>query len=131
MADRTDDRSLGELFSELSRETSMLVKKEIELATTEMTAKAKAAGAYAGGIAAGGVLAHAGVLTLLAALILGATAMGVPAWLSATIVAVAAIVIGYALISHGVTRIKTTSFAPTRTVDSLKEASTWTSRTRA
>ena len=41
MADRpTDDRSIGDLLAELSRETSELVKKEVELATTEMTAKA-------------------------------------------------------------------------------------------
>jgi hypothetical protein len=33
-----DDRSLGELFSELSREMGTLVRKELELATTEMTA---------------------------------------------------------------------------------------------
>ena len=39
MADRTDDRSLGDLFSELSRETSALIQKEMELAKTEMSAK--------------------------------------------------------------------------------------------
>ena len=131
MVDRTDDRSLGELFSELSRETGTLVRKEIELATTETTAKLRAAATYAGGIAAGGILAHAGLLVLLAGLVLGVTAMGLPAWLAAVIVGVAVMVIGYVLVSHGVTKMKSASFALTRTMDSLKETSTWPSRTKA
>jgi len=48
MPDRKDDRSLGELFTELSRETAQLVRKEVELATTEMTSKAKSAATGAG-----------------------------------------------------------------------------------
>ncbi|MBV9280670.1 MAG: phage holin family protein, partial [Chloroflexi bacterium] len=35
-----EDRSLGELFAELSRETTTLVRQEVELAKTEMTQKA-------------------------------------------------------------------------------------------
>ena len=131
MAERTDDRSLGELFSELSRETGVLVRKEFELATTEMMAKLKAAAAYAGGIAAGGVLAHAGVLVVLAGVVLGVTALGVAAWLSAVLVGVVVMATGYLLVRQGIVKMKSTSFAPTRTMDSLKEAPTWTSRTRA
>ena len=48
MAGRPDDRSLGDLFAELSRETTVLVRKEIELATTEMSARLSSAGAHAG-----------------------------------------------------------------------------------
>jgi hypothetical protein len=32
-----DDRSLGELFSELAQETSTLVRQEVTLAKTEVT----------------------------------------------------------------------------------------------
>jgi hypothetical protein len=124
MPGRTDDRSLGDLFSELSRETGLLVRKEIELATTETTAKLNAAATYSGGIAAGGVLAHAGVLILLAGLVLGIAAMGVPAWLSAVIVGVGVMTIGYVVVSQNVAKMKSASFAPTRTINSLKEAST-------
>ena len=62
MAPRPEERSLGELVAELSRETGLLVRKEVELATTEMTAKAKVAGGHVATVAAGGALAHAGVL---------------------------------------------------------------------
>ena len=71
MARSQDERSLGELFAELSRETGVLVRKEVELATTEMTAKARTAAAHVGTIAAGGALAHAGLLVLLAAFVIG------------------------------------------------------------
>ena len=43
MADNLDNRSLGDLLAELSRETGQLVRKEFELATTELTAQAKKA----------------------------------------------------------------------------------------
>jgi hypothetical protein len=66
MADGSDNRSLGDLLAELSRETGQLVRKELELATTELTAKARKAGVQIGIAAAGGALVHAGVLVLLA-----------------------------------------------------------------
>ena len=54
VAARPEERSIGELFAELSRETGTLVRKELELATTEMTAKARIAGAHLGTVAVGG-----------------------------------------------------------------------------
>jgi len=130
MGDRTDDRSLGELIAELSRETSALVRKEVELATTEMSAKLKNAGTQAGIMAAGGALMHAGLLVLLAAVVLGLAELGVASWLSALIVAVAVMAGGYFLVNQGMTQMRTTSYAPTQTMESLKETASWTSRTR-
>lgn len=131
MADQLDDRSLRDLFAELTQETSVLVRKEMELAQTEMTAKAKAAGKDAGLVAAGGVLAHAGLLVLLAALVLTLGTLGMPFWLSAFIVAVATIAIGYVVARQGISKMRTTSFAPRHTIDTLKETATWKTRTRA
>ena len=128
MADRTDNRSLAELFSELSRETSELVKKEVELATTEMTAKAKRAGGHVGIAAAGGALAHAGLLVFLAALVLGLSQMGVTPWLSALIISLLTIGIGYMLVNRGLTGLRTTNVAPTRAMESLKEDARWTTK---
>ena len=131
MRERTDERSLGDLFAELSRETGVLVRKEVELATSEMTAKLKTAGTQAGVVAAGGALAHAGLLVLLAALVLGLAEIGIPAWLSALIVALAVMGAGYLLVNRGMTKMRTTSFVPTQTMETLKENATWTTRTRA
>jgi hypothetical protein len=128
MAERKEDRSLGELFTELSRETSQLVRKEVELATTEMTAKARKAGAAAGVAAAGGALVHAGLLVLLAALVIGLAQVGVSPWLSALIVAVLTMVVGYLLVNKGLAELRRTSVAPTQTIETLKETATWTTR---
>jgi uncharacterized membrane protein len=128
MADRTDNRSLAELFSELSRETSDLIKKEVELATTEMTAKARRAGGHVGIAAAGGALAHAGLLVLLAALVLGLSQMGVTPWLSALIISLLTIGIGYMLANRGLSGLRTTNVAPTRAMESLKEDARWTTK---
>ena len=128
MADRRDERSLGELLAELSRETGELVRKEVQLATTEMTAKAKKASASAGIAAAGGALVHAGLLVLLAAFVIGLAQIGVTPWLSALLVAVVTMVAGYALVNKGLGQLKRTSMAPTETIESIKETATWTTR---
>jgi len=131
MATGRDDRSLGELFAELSRETAQLVRKEMELATTEMTAKAKRAGVDAGTIAAGGALIHAGLLVLLAAFVIGLAQLGVTPWLSALIVGLATAAVGYVLVNRGRASMRASSLAPTQTMESLKENAKWTTRQRA
>ena len=123
-----DERSLGELFSELSRETAQLVRKEVELATTEMTAKARTAGGHVAVASAGGALVHAAVLVLLAAIVVGLTQAGMPAWLAALLVALAAGGVGYVLVNKGVTALRSTSVVPTHAVQSLKEDAKWTTR---
>jgi drug/metabolite transporter (DMT)-like permease len=123
-----DERSLGELLAELSRETSMLVRKEVELATTEITAKARTAGAHVAIVAAGGALAHAALLVLLAAIVIGLTQLGLDAWLAAGVVAIVVAVVGYILIQMGVSRLRETRVVPVHTVESLKEDAKWTTR---
>ena len=131
MAERTDERSLGELLTELSRETSALVRKEVELATTEMSAKLKTAGTHAGIVAAGGALAHAGLLVLLAAIVIALAELGMPTWLAALIVAATVMIGGYVLVNQGLAKMRRTSFTPVQTMETLKENVTWTTRTKA
>jgi Flp pilus assembly protein TadB len=131
MVDRADDRTLGELFAELSRETTELIRKEMQLATTEMTAKVRTGAAQAGMIGVGGALMYAGLLVVMAAAVLLLIALGLPPWLAALIIAAAALGIGYLLTARGRARLRTTSFVPTQTIETLKENTTWTNRTRA
>ncbi len=126
-----DNRSLADLVAELSSETSRLVRKEVELATTEMTAKARIAGGHAATAAVGGALAHAGLLVLLAAVVIGLTQLGITPWLSAVIVAIATMLVGYVLINKGASALRTTSVVPTQAIQSLKEDAKWTARTGA
>src|SRR5438067_9891870 len=52
-----DNRSIGDLVAQLSRETGVLVRKEVELAKTELSAKVRHAGTHVATTAAGGALA--------------------------------------------------------------------------
>src|SRR5689334_7973325 len=113
MREPADDRSLGDLFAELSRETAVLVRKEVELATTEMTAKLKHAGTQSGIVAAGGALIHAGLLVLLAAVVILLAQLGVTPWLSALIVALVVMALGYVMANGALAKLRHTSYKPT------------------
>ena len=126
MATTADNRSLGELMSELSRETGTLVRKEIELATTEMSARLREAGVQAATAAAGGALLHAGLLVVLAALVAVLIQLGLQAWLAALIVAALTMGVGYVLMNRGIAGLKRTELAPRQTIETLKENARWT-----
>jgi drug/metabolite transporter (DMT)-like permease len=125
MAGTLDNRSLGDLLAELSRETSTLVRKEVELATTEMTAKARVVGAQVAVAAAGGALMHAGLLVILATLVIGLPQAGMQPWLAAILVAVLTVVVGYVLMSKGMSGLRHTDVAPRQTIQTLKENAKW------
>src|SRR5215210_5985054 len=120
-----DQRSLGELFAELSRETSALVRGEVALAKTELTQKAARVGRDAGMVAFGGALAHAGVLAIAAAVILLLVVAGIPPWLAALIVGIGIAAGGYLLAQKGLTALKNEDIAPKQTIDTVKETAQW------
>jgi len=119
-----EDRSLGELFGDLTREMSTLVRQEVNLASTEMGAKISRAGKDVGYLAIGGAVAYAGFLALLAALIIG-LATFLPWWVSALIVGIIVAGIGYVLIQRGLSELKRVDLAPHQTIDTLKEDLQW------
>lgn len=79
--------STGELVSQLSEQTSRLIRDELRLAQLELSAKGKRAGTGAGLFGGAGLFALYGVACLIAAAILG-LAGPVPDWLAALIVGV-------------------------------------------
>jgi hypothetical protein len=120
-----DERSLGELFSDLARETSTLVRQEVQLAKTEMTQKATAVGKDVGFLAVGGAVAYAGLLALIATLIIVLGTIGLPWWLASLIVGVVVAGIGYFLVQKGLNALKHESMAPQQTIQTLKEDRQW------
>ena len=120
----TDERTLGELFGDLSRETSTLLRQEVALAKTELSGKASRLGKDAGMLAAGGALAYAGLLALIAAAIIG-LAQAIPWWLSALIIGVVVAVIGGVMAQRGLANLRQENLAPEQTVRSLKEDAQW------
>jgi uncharacterized membrane protein YqjE len=82
------DLSIGELVSQVSEQTSRLIRDELKLAQLEMTEKGKRAGIGAGLFGGAGLFAVYGLGALVAAAIL-ALAGPLSPWLAAIIVAVA------------------------------------------
>jgi uncharacterized membrane protein YqjE len=82
-----DDRSVGELVNQLSRQTSTLIRQELRLAQTEMQEKGKRLGTGAGMFGGAGLVALYGVGALVAAAIIGIGTLLEP-WIAAVIVGV-------------------------------------------
>ena len=119
-----DDRSLGDLFSELAGETGTLVRQELALAQVEITKKATAVGTNVGFLAAGGAVGYAGFLAILAGVIIGLSGF-IPAWAAALVVGAVVAGIGFFLISSALASLKTTELTPTESVESIKEDAKW------
>lgn len=114
-----DDRSVGELVSEVSRDLSTLIRQEIELAKAEATQSAKRAGKGAGMFGGAGVAGHMVLLFLSLALwwALG-TVMG-GGW-SALVVAAVWAVVAAVLAARGRSEIKAVEGLP-QTADSVRK----------
>ncbi|MBF6589613.1 MAG: phage holin family protein [Ktedonobacterales bacterium] len=124
METRQDERSLGELFGDLSRELSALVRQEITLARLEVTQKLSLVGKNVALLVAGAALLYAAFLTLMATIII-AIANALPWWLAALIVTVVVAGVGAALALKGIDTLKQTQMAPQQTIQTLKEDATW------
>ncbi|HEX8250693.1 MAG TPA: phage holin family protein [Pyrinomonadaceae bacterium] len=119
-----EERSLGELFSELASETSTLVRQEVALAQTELTQKATKVGKNVGFLVVGGAVGYAALLAIIAAVIIG-LANFIPAWASALIVGAVVGIVAYLLISSALAALKKTDLTPRETVETLKEDAQW------
>ena len=119
------DRSLGELFSDLSQQTAELIRQEMRLAKAELSEKAADVGRHAMMIGAGIAFALAAVITLAGALTLLLVEVGVAPWLAAVIAAAAMAVTAFLLAQSGITALKNKSIAPVETMHSLKETTQW------
>lgn len=121
---QSGERSLGELFAELTRETSTLVRQEVALAKTELSQKASEVGKDVGLLGAGGAVAYAGFLAVIAGVIAGIGTF-LPLWLSAILVGLVVLGLGYVLVQRGRTGLKRVDLVPRQTIATLKEDSEW------
>ena len=119
------DRSLGELFSDLSQQTAELIRQEMRLAKAELSQKAADVGRHAMMIGAGAVLALAAVITLAGALTLLLIEVGLVPWLAALVAAVVMGGAGFLLAQSGISALRQKTIAPVETMHSLKETTQW------
>jgi len=125
MAVSADDRSLGQMFADLSRETRTLLQQEIQLAKTELTGKATQMVRGAAFIVAGGLLGYAGLLAIVAAAVLVLIAVGMPPWGAALLGGIVVIGAGYLLVRAGLSALRPQQLTPRETIETLKENAQW------
>ena len=94
------DKPLGELVQDLSRQTSTLIRQEMRLAQAELTEKGRHAGKGAGMFGGAGAVALYGVAALVAAAILGLATVLEP-WIAAAAVGVALLLVAAILALTG------------------------------
>src|SRR5579884_233493 len=119
-----NNRSLGELFSELTQEMTTLVRQEVALAKTEMADKVAKMRRDLILMAVGGLLALAGFMTLIATVII-ALALVMPLWLAALIVTVIVLGLGLALLIYARDNLMQINMVPKQTVQTVKEDVQW------
>lgn len=120
-----DERSLGELFSELANESSQLIRQEVALAQVEITEKATKVGIDIGYLVVGGSIAFAAFQAILAAVIIGLGILIGSYWLSALIVGIIVAIVAYFLISSALNSLKNMDFTPRQTTETIKEDVEW------
>jgi len=119
-----DERSLGDLFSELAAETGTLVRQEVALAQAEISTKATRVGKQVGYLAVGGAIGYAAMLAIMAGIII-ALSHFIPAWAAALLVGAVVGIVSFFLISSAISRLKNTNLKPEESVESIKEDAQW------
>jgi len=115
-----EERSLGELLAELAQEVTTLVRQEMNLAKTEVSQKVSRVGMHLGFLAAGGAVAYAGLLAILAAIIILLAQAGLPWWAAALLVGLVVSGAGAFLVMKGINALKQEDLAPRETLASLE-----------
>jgi hypothetical protein len=132
MAELKQERSIGELFGQLSQDMTLLVRQEVQLARTEMSEKLSRLAANLISVAAGGFVAYLGGLALVAAVILALRDLAnISLAVSALIVGAILAVIGWVMLQRGLKEMKRVDLAPRRTVETLKDDVQWAKEQRS
>jgi uncharacterized membrane protein YqjE len=124
MVNRQEEPSIGELFAQLATDTSSLVRQEVQLAKVELGVKAKQLGKDVGLVAIGGAVAYAGLLAVIAAVILLVAQYMAP-WLSALLIGLVVLAIGYFLSQQHLNALKHFDPTPQATIETLKQDKEW------
>jgi hypothetical protein len=122
MIDKTD-KSLGELFTDLTRDMVDLVRQEIALARAEMSSKMADIQTALISVAVGAAILLAGLFILLLAVVRGVEMLLPPEvapWLAPLIVGLAVAGGGYVLLKGGTAKLSADKLVPHKTIESLK-----------
>jgi hypothetical protein len=124
------EQPLGDVARDLTRDLSLLVRQEVELAKAEMREKGRVAAPGLGMLGGAGVVAlmAAGALTAFLVLVLSTF---LPDWLAALIVGAVFAGAAYVLAMQGKERVEEAGApVPEQTIETVKEDVAW-AKTRA
>lgn len=116
----TSTRSIGQLVADATQDVSSIIRNEIQLAKSEITADVSKIGKGVGMFAGAGVFAFLALIILLIAAGLG-LAEFMPGWLAFLIVAVVLLVVAGILALVGKGAISKAKFKPERTIRNAQE----------
>jgi hypothetical protein len=117
--DAPNDSTTG-LVRRLMSDVTLLFRKELALASSEIMHAVEDAKSGAGAMVSGGAVLYAGLLFLLGAATLG-LANVVAGWLAALIVGGVTALVGYVMLHGGKKKLEARSLAPQRALDSLRK----------
>ena len=121
MATRSYERSVLEILTDLLSQFTVLLRRESQLARTEMSEKVSAAALGLGLIMGCAVLLIPALVVLLEAVVAGLERAGfAPHW-AALMVGGGALLIGLILGLIGMNRLKADNLVPNRTIHQLRE----------
>jgi hypothetical protein len=124
------DQPLGELARDLTRDVTLLVRQEVELAKAEMAQKGRIAAPGLGMIGGAGVVGLMAAGAVTAFLVLALSTF-LPEWASALIVAGVLAAVAYVLVKQGKERVEEAGAPiPEQTIETVKEDVEW-AKTRA
>ncbi len=118
--DPRSTESIPQLVRDLASDLSTLFSKELSLAKAEVRQAASDAQKSISAVAFGAGLAFGGMLFVLLAIMFG-LASQLSLWLSALIVGVVALIIGYAMVKAAQSKLKPAAFVPERTAESVRK----------
>jgi uncharacterized membrane protein YqjE len=113
-------RTVTDVLSDLASELTMLFRKEMRLARTEVSENIAVLGAAAGLIAGGAALGLGGLILLLQAVVAWLVSTGFSVVAASLMVAVVVLLLAAVLVWVGLNRLKAQRLAPTKTVEQLQ-----------
>lgn len=125
--DGVNQRSVGELFGQLTTDMSTLMRKEIELARIEIKEEVGKAGKAGGMLGATAVAGYMALLMISFAIAWGLAEV-MPAGLAFLLVGIAYAVVAAVLYSKGRAELDKVNPTPTQTIETLKEDAQWASQ---
>jgi len=113
--------SFSSLISSVTHEVTALIRNEVELAKAEMREKISQVTTSIASMAVAGGILLCGLLVLLAAAVFGLDTFLHTPWLSALIVGVIVVIIGFIMLQTAKSKLKAANLAPNRTMASFRK----------